>query len=72
MGDDAGCRVNENAPLVICHCSDCDAPPEPACSVCGHDYIPLDEDGHCANCAPREDESCEDYVARCREIRRTK
>jgi hypothetical protein len=55
-----------------CHCSGCDATPVVPCRVCGEDEIPLDEDGHCATCAPTEFESCEDWVARVREIRRTK
>lgn len=49
----------------------------PACSVCGHDEIPLfwndlSDEYLCATCAPREGETCEGYLDRCREIRRAK
>jgi len=64
-----------NSPgAVTCHCDSCDAKPEPACSVCGHDCTPLEwndlsDEFLCATCAPREGEMCEEYLDRCREIR---
>lgn len=48
----------------VCHCSDCDAPPEPACVICRADYVGLNEQGECAECAPREDETCEEWADR--------
>ncbi len=42
------------------------------CAVCGEDEIPLNDDGECARCAPREDETCSEWLERTREIRRTK
>ena len=54
-----------NSPgATTCHCSDCDAKPEPACVVCKGDCIPLNDAGECAECAPREDETCEDWLER--------
>ena len=50
--------------LRVCHCSDCDAEPEPACSGCRADDVPLDDDGLCAMCRPGEDETCAEYDAR--------
>lgn len=47
-------------------------PPVVPCAVCGEDEIPLNEAGECARCQPTETETCEDYSARCREIRRTR
>jgi len=59
-----------NSPgATTCHCSDCDAKPEPACVVCRADDVPLNDDGLCAMCCPGEDEICEDYAARMRRIR---
>ena len=46
-----------------------DYPEPPACNVCRCDGIEIDEWGNCAECAPREEESCEAYVARIRERR---
>lgn len=56
------------------HSSDCDccnAPPDPFCSVCRADGIDISEDGLCAECAPTEEETCEDYAARVRKIKST-
>ncbi len=39
-------------------------PPEPACVVCKGDCIPLNEAGECADCAPKEDETCEEWLER--------
>jgi len=47
-----------------------DYPKDIPCVVCGEDCIPLNEAGECAECAPREEETCEGYVARVREIKR--
>lgn len=51
--------------------------PDPACSVCNADGIPLGFDDLsreylCETCTPREGETCEEYMDRCREIRRTR
>ena len=45
--------------LRVCHCSDCDAKPEPepACSGCAADDVPLNDEGLCAMCQPGEEES---------------
>lgn len=79
LRDDLNSRVyaSESGALRVCHCSTCDALPEPACSVCKADEIPLDfndlsDEYLCATCAPREGETCGDYIARCREIRSAK
>lgn len=40
--------------LRVCHCDVCDAPAEPACSVCRADDVPLNDDGLCAMCQPVE------------------
>ena len=54
-----------NSPgAFVCHCSSCDAKPEPACKVCGHDEIPLNNAGECAECAPHGEETCEEWRAR--------
>ena len=55
---------NSGAVPATCHCRDCDAKPDPACVVCGEDEIELNEMGECAECAPREDETCEGWAAR--------
>ena len=41
--------------------------PEPApeaCVVCRADGIDLNDQGECAECAPREDETCEEWEER--------
>lgn len=59
-----------NSPgATTCHCSECDAKPEPACVVCKGDCIPLNDLGECAACQPREEETCEEYADRVRAIR---
>ena len=55
---------NDGARPVTCHCSDCDAKPGPACKVCGHDETPLNDFDECAECRPREEETCESWDAR--------
>lgn len=40
--------------LRVCHCSDCDAPADPACSGYAADDVPLNDDGLCAMCRPGE------------------
>ena len=47
-----------------CHCDSCDAQPGPACKICGKDEIALNDLDECADCAPREDETCDQYVDR--------
>lgn len=37
---------------------------EPACSVCGEDCIPLNDAGECAECEPKEDETCAEWIDR--------
>lgn len=37
-----------------------------ACAICRADGVDISEWGYCAECAPREDESCEAYVDRIR------
>lgn len=64
-----------NSPgATTCHCDRCAALADPECSLCGADGIPLEWDDLsreylCATCAPREGETCGDYIDRCREIR---
>ncbi len=55
---------NDGARPVTCHCSDCDAKPEPSCVICRADGVDIDDWGHCPECRPREDETCEAYEAR--------
>lgn len=55
---------NDGAVPRICHCSDCDAPPEPACKVCQGDGIEIDEWGLCAECRPTETETTAEYEER--------
>ena len=45
-------------------------PPVIPCAVCGEDEVSLNEAGECNRCAPREGETCDEWTARCREIRR--
>lgn len=54
-----------NSPgATTCRCSDCDAKSGPACKVCGHDEIPLNDLDECAACAPKEGETCEEWAER--------
>ena len=56
-----------NSPgATTCHCDSCDAKPEPACVVCKADCIPLNDAGECAECEPKETETCEEWLARTR------
>ena len=50
--------------LRVCHCSECDAAPEPACSTCRADCVPLDGEGYCPECRPREEETCAEWEER--------
>lgn len=55
-----------------CKSEDCECMGSPVvpCAVCGEVGIPLNEAGECNRCAPREGETCDEWTARCREIRR--
>lgn len=55
---------NDGARPATCHCPGCDAPPEPACAVCGEDCVELDDWMLCAGCRPLDEETCEAYEAR--------
>ena len=55
---------NDGAVPRTCHCSTCDAPPEPACTNCKADCAEIDERGLCAMCRPIDEETCEDWENR--------
>ena len=54
-----------NSPgATTCHCDTCDGKSGPACVVCRGDCIELNDAGECAECAPKEDETCEEFIDR--------
>ena len=57
---------NDGAAPRTCHCSDCDAPLGPSCNVCRGDGVDIDEFGHCPECRPTDEETCEEWTARTR------
>lgn len=38
--------------------------PEPSCVICRADGVDIDDWGHCPECRPREEETCEAWDAR--------
>lgn len=42
-----------------------------ACAICRADGVPISEEGWCAECAPKEEESCAEWLYRMRPRRRS-
>jgi len=49
-----------------CCCESCEAPASPACVECAEDYVALDDASRCAVCAPLDEETEVEWIARVR------